>query len=85
MLAGVPVITTAHGAPLEYLTHGISGLLVSPADPPAVATAIDTLLSDQALHTRLALAGAASASRFGLEEMVRGYQAAIRAYRTVTG
>ncbi|MGH3692537.1 MAG: glycosyltransferase family 4 protein [Pseudonocardiaceae bacterium] len=84
MLAGVPVISTAHGAPLEYLTHGQSGLLIPASDPPALATAIETLLCDQALHTRLALAGRASASRFGLEGMVRGYQAAIRAHRTLT-
>ncbi|MGH3886617.1 MAG: glycosyltransferase family 4 protein [Pseudonocardiaceae bacterium] len=84
MLAGVPVITTAHGAPLEYITHGISGLLVPLGDPPALATAIDALLSDQQLHARLAVAGRASASRFGLDAMVRGYQAAIRAHLTVT-
>ncbi|MDQ3762226.1 MAG: glycosyltransferase [Actinomycetota bacterium] len=85
MLAGVPVITTAHGTPLEYLTHGLSGLLIPPGDPPILATAIDTLLSDQDLHTRLAVAGRASAERFGLDAMIRGYQAAISAHRTVPG
>jgi glycosyltransferase involved in cell wall biosynthesis len=80
MLAGVPVITTAHGAPLEYLTHGVSGMLVPPGDPPALATAIETLLANQQLHAHLGLAGQASASRFGIDAMVRGYQAAISAH-----
>lgn len=84
MLAGVPVITTAHGAPLEYITHGVSGLLVPPGDPPAVATAIDALLSNKQLHTRLRAAGQASANRFGLDSMIRGYQAAIRAHLSLT-
>ncbi|MGH3896886.1 MAG: glycosyltransferase family 4 protein [Pseudonocardiaceae bacterium] len=80
MLAGVPVITTAHGGPLEYITHGISGLLVPPSDPPALARAIEALLSDQQLHTRLVTGGWISANRLGLNTMVRGYEAAIGAY-----
>lgn len=80
MLAGVPVIATAHGGPLEYITHRSSGLLVPPGDPPALATAIDALLSDQQLHARLARGGRASADRLGLTAMVRGYEAAIRAH-----
>lgn len=83
MLAGVPVITTAHGAPLEYISHGVSGLLVPPCDPPALAAAIDALLSDQQLHARLRAGGGASASRFGRDAMIRGYQAAIRAHLTI--
>jgi len=82
MLAGVPVITTAHGGPLEYIKHGISGLLVPPSDPPALATAIDVLLSDPQLHARLAVGGRASADRFGLNAMFCGYEAAIRVHLT---
>lgn len=84
MLAGVPLIATAHGAPVEYLTHGVSGLLVPPGDRPALTTAIDALLSDQQLHARLAVAGRASASRFGLDAMIHGYQAVIRDPSTLT-
>ncbi|MGH3856556.1 MAG: glycosyltransferase family 4 protein [Pseudonocardiaceae bacterium] len=79
MLAGVPVITTAHGGPLEYITHRTSGLLVPPGDPPALATALAALLSDQQLHARLARGGRACADRLGLRAMVRGYETAIRA------
>ncbi len=82
MLAGVPVITTAHGGPLEYITDGISGLLVPPSDPPALASAVEALLSDQQLHARLAAGGRASAGRRGLDAMVHGYEAAIRAHLT---
>lgn len=83
MLAGAPVITTAHGGPLEYITHGVSGLLVPQGDLPALATAIDALLSDQQLHARLRAGGRASASRCGLDAMFRGYEAAIRVPLTV--
>ncbi|MGH3774992.1 MAG: glycosyltransferase family 4 protein [Pseudonocardiaceae bacterium] len=82
MLAGVPVITTAHGGPLEYITHGMSGLLVPPGDPRTLATAVDALLSDQQLHARLTVGGRASADRFGLNAMVRGYEVAIGAHLT---
>lgn len=80
MLAGVPVITTAHGGPLEYITPGTSGLLVPPHDPATLADTLSTLLSDPQLHARLAAGGRASADRFGLDAMVRGYQAAIRSH-----
>jgi len=82
MLAGVPVITTAHGGPLEYIKHGISGLLVPPNDPLALTTAIERLLSDQQLHARLAVGGRASADQFGLNAMFCGYEATIRAHLT---
>lgn len=82
MLAGVPVITTAHGGPLEYITHGVSGLLVPPRDAAALADALSTLLSDPQLHARLAHGGRASAQRFGLDTMFRGYAEAIRAHVT---
>ncbi len=82
MMAGVPVIATAHGGPLEYITHGISGLLVPPSNPPALATAIDALLSDRQLHARLAVGGRASAEQCGLDMMFRGYETAIRTHLT---
>ncbi|WP_291418791.1 glycosyltransferase family 4 protein [Actinophytocola sp.] len=81
MLAGAPVIATAHGGPLEYITPDESGLLVPPSDPAALAEAIDRLLTDPTLHARLAAGGQASARRFGLDAMISGYEAAITAHR----
>jgi glycosyltransferase involved in cell wall biosynthesis len=81
MVAGVPVIATAHGGPLEYINPGVSGLLVPPGDPAALAEAIDRLLTDHTLHVRLVAAGQASAHRFSLDAMINGYRAAISAHR----
>jgi glycosyltransferase involved in cell wall biosynthesis len=80
MLASVPVIVTAHGGPLEYITHGTTGLLVPPNDPSNLADTIDTLLSDRQLHARLAIGGRTSAERFGLDAMFRGYEAVLHAH-----
>lgn len=79
MLAGVPVVASAHGGPLEYIDHDHSGLLVPPGDAAAVAAGLERLLTDKALHERLALGGRASAERFSLDAMFDGYQAAIAA------
>lgn len=74
MLAGLPVIASGHGGPLEYITDQVSGLLVPPRDPQTLADAIDAVLSDDELHARLATAGRASARRFTLEAMFAGYE-----------
>jgi glycosyltransferase involved in cell wall biosynthesis len=79
MLAGVPVIATGHGGPLEYIDDETSGLLVPPAAPQAIAAALERLLSDDALHARLTTRGRASAERFTLDAMFDGYEAAISA------
>lgn len=77
MLAGVPVIATAHGGPLEYIEHSVSGLLVPPHDPVQIAVALEALLGDDALHARMGRAGRASAERFSLSAMFDGYHDAI--------
>lgn len=80
MAAGTPVIASAQGGPLEYITPDVSGLLVPPADPAALAEAIDRLLTDHELHARVAARGRASARGFGLDAMITGYEAAITAH-----
>lgn len=61
---GRPVIATTVGGFDEVVRDGENGLLVPPADPSALAGAIRRVLSDDALHDRLA-AGAASTSKAG--------------------
>ena len=46
MLFSKPVIATAHGGPVEIIEDGISGFLVPPADPQALADSIQRLLTD---------------------------------------
>jgi glycosyltransferase involved in cell wall biosynthesis len=53
MAAGTPVVATAIGGTDEAVVHGETGLLVPPADPPALAAAVQRLLSDADLARRL--------------------------------
>ena len=46
MIFSKPVIATAHGGPIEIIEDGISGFLVPPNDPNALAERIDYLLSN---------------------------------------
>ncbi|MFE7797991.1 glycosyltransferase family 4 protein [Nocardia sp. NPDC057440] len=77
MLAGAPVIATAHGGPLEYIEDGVSGVLVPPRNPSAIASAIHWLLHDAAAHNRIGTAGRASAGRFTVDAMIDAYDAVI--------
>jgi glycosyltransferase involved in cell wall biosynthesis len=52
-----PVVATAVGGLSELVADGETGLLVPPQDPPALRTAIDSLLADQALRRRRGEAG----------------------------
>jgi glycosyltransferase involved in cell wall biosynthesis len=60
MVEGRAVVATRVPAALDCLEDGISGLLVDPDDPPALAEALALLLDDPALRDRL---GAAAARR----------------------
>ncbi len=53
MAAGLAVVSTTAGGCGEVVTNGESGLLVPPADPRALADALDQLLSDPPLRERL--------------------------------
>lgn len=58
MASGLPVIGTAAGGVPELLAHG-AGLLVPPADPAALAAAIEELARDPAGRAALAARGRA--------------------------
>lgn len=45
MVFGKPVIATAHGGPLDIIEDGISGFLVPPNDPAALAEKIECLVT----------------------------------------
>ena len=71
MAASKPVIASAVGGNKEVVVHGETGLLVSPADPTALANAIQAVLSDPALAGRLAAAGKARVQQqFSAKTMV---------------
>jgi glycosyltransferase involved in cell wall biosynthesis len=58
MACGVPLVTTTGGALPEVVGQdGVTGLLVPPADPGALAIAIGRILGDPGLGARLSQAG----------------------------
>lgn len=77
MLAGAAVVAAGHGAPVDYIDHGRSGLLVPPGDPAAIADAVQRLLADPAECQRIAECGRAVAARFTVEAMATAYQSVI--------
>jgi glycosyltransferase involved in cell wall biosynthesis len=57
MASGTPVVASAVGGIPETVRDGIDGLLVSPADPDALAASVIRLAHDRTLRARLADAG----------------------------
>jgi glycosyltransferase involved in cell wall biosynthesis len=75
MAAGRPIVATEVGGNPELVEHGVHALLVPPDDPGALARAIDRLLTDRVLASRLGAAARRRArKRFGREAMVRRFQ-----------
>jgi glycosyltransferase involved in cell wall biosynthesis len=59
MAHGRPVVASAVGGLLDLVDNGETGLLVPPGDPAALRAAIDRLLADRELRTRLGRAARA--------------------------
>lgn len=57
MSFGLPIIATKVGAISELIKDGLNGLLVPPADPSALAKAIDLLLRSPALRDQYGQSG----------------------------
>jgi glycosyltransferase involved in cell wall biosynthesis len=53
MAAAAPIVATAVGGIPEAVEDGVTGLLVAPSDPPALARAIARVLGDRELARRL--------------------------------
>ncbi|XVS66838.1 glycosyltransferase [Actinosynnema sp. CA-299493] len=57
MACGVPVVASAVGGLIDTVVDGVTGVLVPPRDPSALARALHSLLADQARREACGLAG----------------------------
>ncbi|WP_336027218.1 glycosyltransferase [Geodermatophilus sp. FMUSA9-8] len=65
MAAGLPVVASDVGGIPEVVRHGQTGLLVTPGDPDALAAALDRVVAEPALRTRLAAGARARSAEYG--------------------
>jgi glycosyltransferase involved in cell wall biosynthesis len=78
MACGIPVVSTdCPVGPGEIITHGVNGLLVPPADPAALAGAIEQVLADRGLAARLAEGGCARVQAFSHDVIIPQYEVAL--------
>jgi rhamnosyl/mannosyltransferase len=80
MAAGVPVISTEIQTGTSWVNQdGVTGLVVPPCDPDALARAIRTLVADPARREAMGRAGRARARQmFGASTMVEAVEAVYR-------
>lgn len=82
MGCALAVVATDVGAVAEEVEDGVTGFVVEPQDPEAIAAALGRLVADPVLRERMGSAGRARAvARFGVERVVadrvRAYEAAL--------
>jgi glycosyltransferase involved in cell wall biosynthesis len=81
MACAKPIVATTAGGIPEIVEDGVTGILVRPRDPDALARAIVTLLKDPGLRQKLGSAGLARArDRYSAERMV---EETVRVYQRV--
>ncbi|MDA1000287.1 MAG: glycosyltransferase family 4 protein [bacterium] len=70
MAAGVAVIASRVGGVPELIEEERNGLLVPPADPVALAGAMERLLADRELRERMGCEGLRQTSEYSVEKMI---------------
>ena len=73
MAAGLPVIAARVGAMEEIVVAEVTGLLVPPADAPALAAAMRRVVSDAHLRQRFSNEARRSADRFSWDRVARAH------------
>jgi glycosyltransferase involved in cell wall biosynthesis len=83
MALGVPAVATAVGGTPEVVADGVTGRLVPPKDPAALAAALLQLLTDEGRRQAMGSAAHARAeARFSINSLVALYD---RVYRGTMG
>jgi glycosyltransferase involved in cell wall biosynthesis len=78
-VAGVPVVATALGGPLELIEDGVSGRLVDPDDASGLARAVARLMEDCLLRSRLRAGGLDAGERYGVPAHAAAVESVYRA------
>jgi glycosyltransferase involved in cell wall biosynthesis len=78
MAAGLPVIATDCAGPLSMIQNGDNGLIVPREDVPALASAMEKVLTDCTLRERLALRAFETASQYYPAQVLPQWDAAIQ-------
>ena len=86
MAAGLPIVANRVGGVPEILEEGITGLMVEPRNPEAMAKALNQLLSDPELQSRLGAAARLRAQTAHTPAayraaLIRFYEETLRSYR----
>jgi glycosyltransferase involved in cell wall biosynthesis len=82
LASGLPVVSTTVGGIPEMVYEG-AGILVPPDDPPALADALDSVLSNLSSYDRVEIADAAR-SRYSLEAVGAQLQAIYESVRSAS-
>jgi len=77
MAAGLPVVACRAAAVPEIVEDQITGLLVEPRNPDALAAALETMLTDTKLSGEFGRAAARRVEAFGLESVARRFLEAL--------
>jgi glycosyltransferase involved in cell wall biosynthesis len=78
MAAGLPVVATSVGGVPDVVTDGVTGILVPPHDPPALAAAIERLAADPGLRARMGAAARRAAARLTVEDCAARHEVVYR-------
>jgi glycosyltransferase involved in cell wall biosynthesis len=70
MAAGVPLVATAVGGLPEMIDDGLTGLLVPPRRPEALADGLISVLLDLGLRSRIVAAAATEVERYRIDAVV---------------
>ena len=79
MACGVPVVATSVGGIPDVIEDRVNGLLIEPGQPDALARAIVTILTDDALRSRLREAARSEVrKRFSTESVIKDLETLYR-------